>query len=46
MANTPALYESYLIEAYNLKAAIDNVVGNFKDAKDVLNDMSPREDEK
>lgn len=45
LANSPALYESCLIEAYNLKAAIDYVVGNYRDAKEVLNDMPPREDE-
>lgn len=45
LANSPALYESCLIEAYNLKAAIDYMLGNIQDAKDALNDMPPRDDE-
>ena len=43
LANTPALYESCLIEAYNLKAAIDYQLGNTDDAKESLNEMPPRE---
>jgi tetratricopeptide repeat protein 30 len=45
LANSPALYESCLIEAYNLKAAIDYHLGNNDDAKECLNEMPPREDE-
>ena len=45
LANSPALYESCLIEAYNLKAAIDYHLNNIEDAKECLNDMPPREDE-
>lgn len=45
MANSPALYESCLIEAYNLKAAIDYMLNNMQEAKDALNDMPPRDDE-
>ena len=45
LANTPALYESCLIEAYNLKAAIDYQLGNAEDAKESLDEMPPREDE-
>ena len=42
LANTPALYESCLIEAYNLKAAIDYQLGNAEDAKESLNEMPQR----
>jgi tetratricopeptide repeat protein 30 len=45
MANSPALYESCLIEAYNLKAAIDYMLNNMQEAKDALSDMPPRDDE-
>ena len=45
LANSPALYGSCLIEAYNLKAAIDYHLGNNDDAKECLNEMPPREDE-
>lgn len=45
LANSPALYESCLIEAYNLKAAIDYHLNNVNDAKECLNEMPPREDE-
>ena len=45
LANSPALYESCLIEAYNLKAAIDYHLGNNDDARECLNEMPPREDE-
>ena len=36
--------ESCLIEAYNLKAAIEYMLKNVQAAKDALNDMPPRED--
>ena len=45
LANSPALYQSCLIEAYNLKAAIDYHLNNIDDAKECLNEMPPREDE-
>ena len=45
LANSPALYESCLIEPYILKAAIDYHLNNLDDAKDCLNEMPPREDE-
>lgn len=44
-ANSPALFESCLIEAYNLKAAIDYMLGNVDEAKEGLNEMPPRNDE-
>jgi len=34
-----------LIEAYNLKAAIDYMLNNIQEAKDALNEMPPRSDE-
>ena len=45
MASNPSLYESCLIEAYNLKAAIDYCLSNIQEAKDSLNEMPPRDDE-
>jgi tetratricopeptide repeat protein 30 len=45
VANSPALYESCLIEAYNLKAAIDYMLNNIQEAKDALNEMPYRDDE-
>lgn len=45
MANSPVLFESCLIEAYNLKAAIDYMLSNIQEAKEALNDMPPRDDE-
>ena len=33
-----------MIEAYNLKAAIEYMLKNVQAAKDALNDMPPRED--
>jgi tetratricopeptide repeat protein 30 len=34
-----------LIEAYNLKAAIDYMLNNTEEAKEALNEMPPRSDE-
>jgi len=45
LANSPALYESCIIEAYNLKAAIDYKLNNLQEAKEALNEMPPRDEE-
>ncbi|EFJ18537.1 hypothetical protein SELMODRAFT_112237, partial [Selaginella moellendorffii] len=45
VGNSPALKESALVEAFNLKAAIDYVNGNLEAAKENLTDMSPRAEE-
>lgn len=45
LANSPALFESCLIEAYNLKAAIDYMLNNVQEAREALNEMPPRDDE-
>jgi tetratricopeptide repeat protein 30 len=37
--------ESCLIEAYNLKAAIDYKLGNIQDAREALSEMPVREEE-
>lgn len=45
LANSPALFESCLIEAYNLKAAIDYHLNNQDDAIESMKEMPPREEE-
>jgi tetratricopeptide repeat protein 30 len=42
--NHVALQESHLIEAYNLKAAIEYSSNNFDDCKETLASMPPREE--
>lgn len=42
--NSELLNQSYLIEAFNLKAAIEYTLKNFSAAKEAMKDMPPRED--
>ncbi|CCW59539.1 unnamed protein product [Phytomonas sp. EM1] len=45
VGNTPVLKETALIEAFNLKAAIEFQMQNVNAAKEALTDMPPRQDE-
>ncbi len=45
VGNSQALRESALVEAFNLKAAIEYNLKNIKNAKEALNDMPPRKEE-
>ncbi|CAD8133084.1 unnamed protein product [Paramecium pentaurelia] len=45
VGNSQALKESALIEAFNLKAAIEYSIKNYSAAKEALIDMPPREEE-
>ena len=45
VGNTIALKESALVEAFNLKAAIEYNLKNLSNAKEALNDMPPRREE-
>lgn len=45
VGNTLTLYETALIEAFNLKAAIEYQMKNVDAAKEALTDMPPRTDE-
>ena len=45
MGNTLVLKESALVEAFNLKAAIEYNLKNTVNAKEALNDMPPRKEE-
>lgn len=45
MANMPGLYESCLIEGYNLKAALEYMVQNIQESKEALAEMPSRDDE-
>lgn len=45
VGNSPVLQETYLIEAFNLKAAIDFSLKNMELAKEALSDMPPRLEE-
>ncbi len=45
VGNTQALKETALIEAFNLKAAIEYSIKNFPAAKEALLDMPPRSEE-
>ncbi|KAJ1560162.1 Tetratricopeptide repeat protein 30A [Cladochytrium tenue] len=42
VGNTQALHETYLIEAFNLKSAIEYRLKNFEAAREALTDMPPR----
>jgi len=44
VGNTGVLKESSLIEAFNLKAAIEYMMKNLEAAKDALDDMPPRDE--
>jgi len=44
VGNTGVLKETALIEAFNLKAAIEYVMKNHEAAQDALNDMPPRDE--
>merc|ERR1719313_1108341 len=44
VGNTAVLKETALIEAFNLKAAIEYVMKNMEASKDALNDMPPRDE--
>ena len=45
VGNSPALRETALIEAFNLKAAIEFITKNAEAAKESLHDMPPRNDD-
>ncbi|KAF6017339.1 TTC30B [Bugula neritina] len=45
VGNTLTLHETALIEAFNLKAAIEYQLKNFDSAKEALTDMPPRSEE-
>lgn len=45
VGNSQALKETALIEAFNLKAAIEYVMKNMEGAKEALTDMPPRSEE-
>lgn len=45
VGNTAALKETALIEAFNLKAAIEYSIKNYSAAKEALMDMPPRSEE-
>jgi len=45
VGNSPALRETCLIEAFNLKAAIEFLGSNLEASKEALSDMPPREEE-
>ncbi|XP_065846573.1 intraflagellar transport protein 70A-like isoform X2 [Oscarella lobularis] len=45
VGNTALLHETALVEAFNLKAAIEYQLKNFETAKDALTDMPPRVEE-
>ena len=42
VGNTLTLHETALIEAFNLKAAIEYLLKNVDNAKEALTDMPPR----
>jgi tetratricopeptide repeat protein 30 len=44
VGNTGALKETALVEAFNLKAAIEYMMKNSEAARDALNDMPPRDE--
>jgi len=44
VGNTGALKETALVEAFNLKAAIEYMMKNFEAARDALNDLPPRDE--
>ena len=45
VGNTPALKETALVEAFNLKAAIEYAMGNIEGFREALTDMPPRTEE-
>jgi len=45
VGNTSALSETALIEAFNLKAAIEYTMKNIESAKEALLDMPPRKED-
>jgi len=45
VGNTSILHESAFVEAFNLKAAIEFNLKNFKQSKEALTDMPPRSEE-
>lgn len=45
MGNSQTLKETALVEAFNLKAAIEYVMKNIDAAKEALTDMPPRAEE-
>ena len=45
VGNTQALKETALIEAFNLKAALEYQLKNFQSAKEAHIDMPPREED-
>ena len=45
MGNTLTLHETALIEAFNLKAAIEYLLKNAEASKEALTDMPPRSEE-
>lgn len=45
VGNTQLLKETALVEAFNLKAAIEYMLKNFTQAQEALTDMPPRSDE-
>ena len=42
VGNSVILQETCLVEAFNLKAAIEYAMGNHEMAKEALSDMPPR----
>jgi len=44
VGNTGALRETALVEAFNLKAAIEYMMKNMEASRDALNDMPPRDE--
>ena len=45
VGNSSVLQETCLVEAFNLKSAIEYQMGNFDAAKEALSDMPPRQEE-
>ena len=45
VGNTPALRSTFLVEAFNLKAAVEFAMKNFDEAREALTDMPPRAEE-
>lgn len=44
VGNTQSLKETALVEAFNLKAALEYQLKNYQSAKEALIDMPPREE--
>ena len=45
VGNTPALRATFLVEAFNLKAAVEFAMKNHDEAREALTDMPPRAEE-